>query len=156
MQTRLQILMRSCFKDERKRSSLGDKREQTGKNTHREKIYTPLDLSIQELQQLQEEGETIAAVRKGAEVEINAAGKGFFKKEGLIYRHWTPPRRDEEKMVIEQLVLPQKCRKMVLELAHKLPLAGHMGKNKTAQRILQWFYWPTLYKDTSEYCKTCA
>ena len=45
---------------------------------------------------------------------------------------------------------------MVLELAHSIPLAGHMGKNKTAQRILQRFYWRTLYKDTADYCRTCA
>ena len=63
-----------------------------------------------------------------------------------------PPGRDEE-LVVEQLILPPKCRRVVLELAHSIPLVGHMGKNKTAQRILQRFYWPTLYKDTADYCR---
>ena len=31
-----------------------------------------------------------------------------------------------------------------------------MRKNKTAQRIMQWFYCPSLFKDTAEYCRTCA
>ena len=58
-------------------------------------------------------------------------------------------------MAVEQLVLPKKCRPMVLQLAHDIPLASHMGKNKTAQRVLQRFYWPTLFKDVADHCKAC-
>ena len=42
-----------------------------------------------------------------------------------------------------------------MELAHEIPLAGHIGKEKTRRRIVQRFYWPTLYKDVEEYCKCC-
>ena len=59
-------------------------------------------------------------------------------------------------MAVEQLVLPQQCRKTVLHLAHTIPLAGHMGRDKTTRRILQRFYWPTVYKDTADYCRSCA
>ena len=59
-------------------------------------------------------------------------------------------------MAVEELVLPLQCRKTVLELAHEIPLAGHLGKDKTARRILQRFYWPTLYRDVTELCRTCA
>ena len=75
-------------------------------------------------------------------------------RNGLLCRLWTPPGRDEE-MTTEQLVLPMQCRKAVLEVAHDIPLSGHLGKGKTAQRILQRFYWPTLYQDVAEYCHTC-
>ena len=47
---------------------------------------------------------------------------------------------------VEQLVLPMQCRKAVLQLAHEVPLAAHLGKNKTAKRILSRFYWPNLYR----------
>jgi len=30
-----------------------------------------------------------------------------------------------------------------------------MGKNKSARRILQRFYWPTLYRDIADFCKSC-
>ena len=30
-----------------------------------------------------------------------------------------------------------------------------MGKDKTARRILQRFYWPTVFKDVAEYCCSC-
>ena len=56
---------------------------------------------------------------------------------------------------MEQLVLPTQCRKAVLQLAHSIPLAGHLGRNKTVHRILQRFYWPTVYKDAADYCKAC-
>ena len=41
--------------------------------------------------------------------------------------------------------------KAVREVAHKITMAGHMGKTKTARRILQRFYWPTLYKDIADH-----
>ena len=59
-------------------------------------------------------------------------------------------------MAVEQLVLPKQCRKTVLHLAHTIPLAGHIGRDKTTRRIPQWFYWPTVYKDTADYCRSCA
>ena len=30
-----------------------------------------------------------------------------------------------------------------------------IGKKKTVERILQRFYWPTLYRDVAEWCRTC-
>ena len=59
-------------------------------------------------------------------------------------------------MAVEQLVLPRQCKKVVLNLAHTIPLAGHLGRHKTTRRVLQHFYWPTVHHDVAEYCKTCA
>jgi len=69
-------------------------------------------------------------------------------KNGLMYR---VKARTGELTGREQLVLPNQCRRVVIELAHSIPLAGHMGKNKTIGRILQRFYWPTVYKDVAEF-----
>ena len=44
----------------------------------------------------------------------------------------------------------------VLSMAHEIPSAGHLGKEKTRQRILQRFYWLSLYKDVEEFCQTCV
>ena len=36
---------------------------------------------------------------------------------------------------IEQLVLPTRCRQAVMGLAHNIPMAGHLGRRKTAKRV---------------------
>ena len=58
-------------------------------------------------------------------------------------------------MSVDQLVLPSHCHKTILSLAHEIPLAGHLGQKKTAERILQGFYWPTLFQDVRKVCKAC-
>jgi len=59
-------------------------------------------------------------------------------------------------MAAEQLVLPLQCRETLLKLAYEILLSGHLGKEKTSRKVLQWFYWPTLHQDISEFCKTCG
>ena len=43
----------------------------------------------------------------------------------------------------------------VLHLAHEAPMAGHLGINKTYQKIIQHFYWPGLKKDVKLFCRSC-
>ena len=104
---------------------------------------------------MQATSNSLEAVRKAAQGEVGTAGGGFFKRDGIIYRRWTPPGLDEGEASIDQLVLPASCRKAVLQLAHAIPLAGHMGRKKTAQRILARFYWHNVFKDAAEICRTC-
>lgn len=85
---------------------------------------------------------------------------GEGKKEGdsygLLYRRWLPPGRNGKEMAVEQLVLPKSCRETVMRVAHCIPLAGHQGKDKTARRVLQRFYWPTIYRDVAKFCRSCG
>jgi transposase InsO family protein len=44
----------------------------------------------------------------------------------------------------------------ILALCHTEACGGHFSAKKTAAKILQCgFYWPTLFKDAFEFCKTC-
>ncbi len=104
-----------------------------------------LALSAEELQKLQEADMMLGKVRQAAESQDSE----YFYHDGLLYRRWIPPGRGEE-YGIEQLVLPKACRR-----AHEIPLAGHLGSDKTRQRILRRFYWPTVFKDIEEFCKCC-
>ena len=54
-----------------------------------------------------------------------------------------------------QLILPTDCRHSALELAHSIPLSGHLGRKKTYARLAQRFYWPSMSRDVAEFCRSC-
>ncbi|CAC5398409.1 unnamed protein product [Mytilus coruscus] len=64
----------------------------------------------------------------------------FIMKSGILYREYVAPGEEE----IYQVVLPQKYRAIVLELAHDIPLSGHLGIKKTRDRILHHYFWPDV------------
>ena len=60
--------------------------------------------------------------------------------------------REQEITGVEQLVFPKQCQEVVLRKGHEIPLAGHLETEKTRQRR---FYWPTLFRDVKQFCKSC-
>ena len=85
-----------------------------------------LDISAEELKTLQTTDVTLRSVRDAVKTCEAEQGIGFFTRDGLLYRRWVPSGRREEEMAVEQLVLPEKCRKTVMKLAHSIPLAGEI------------------------------
>ena len=77
----------------------------------------------------------------------------YYRKNGILFRKGTP--RGSQGEEYEQLVVPRKYRAKVLQLAHSIPLAGHMGRDRTATRILKRFFWPNIFKDVADYCHSC-
>ena len=110
-----------------------------------------LDISAVELQMLLKEDIFLANLKVGAGEPQETH---YYLSDGLLYRHWIP-RGCNVELAVDQLVLPTQCRKAVLQLAHEVPIAGHLGKHKTAKRILRRFHWPTLYKDVEDFCRSC-
>ena len=72
-------------------------------------------------------------------------------------RKWRPPDAhcDEKWREVHQVVVPREYRKEILSVAHEAPLAGHLGVNKTEQKVLKFFCWPGLRKDVVAFCKSC-
>ena len=62
---------------------------------------------------------------------------------------------DDEWPARNQIVIPKTYRAEVLSLAHETPLAGHLGINKTHEKMIRHFYWPGVQKDVVEFCRTC-
>ena len=56
---------------------------------------------------------------------------------------------------MEQLVLLLQCRSTVLKLSHDILAASHLGINKTKDRVLQRYYWPGVFRDVANHCRTC-
>lgn len=73
-------------------------------------------------------------------------------RDGVLCRRWIPTR---DTPINTQVVLPRSYWQRVLRMAHDLPMAGHMGVERTLHRIRRHFWWPTVVKDTQEYCKSC-
>ena len=72
-------------------------------------------------------------------------------------RKWRPSdvSVDDTWQARTQIVIPKAYRSEVLSLAHGTPLSGHLGVNKTYQKIINHFYWPGIRKDVVEFCNTC-
>ena len=104
------------------------------------------DVSREELHKLQDEDSAIVSLKK-RKPQLLA------EHNGLWYHLWTPKHCDEP---IEQLILPKHCHKIVCKLVHTIPLAGHLGRDKTVKRITRHFYWPSVFRDVAEYCRRCS
>ena len=91
------------------------------------------------------------------EDELDKVPKGYFIKHGVLMRKWRPANvpATEDWSVVYQIVLPKSYRSEVLNLAHEVPMGGHLGINKTCEKVMKHFYWPRIRKEVSEFCKTC-
>ena len=54
-----------------------------------------------------------------------------------------------------KLVVPEKHRGRVLENAHREVTAGHLGVEKTYERIAQEYYWPRVWHDVYQFVQEC-
>ena len=73
-------------------------------------------------------------------------------ENGLLFR-WKHHTVDEDPT--KQLVLQKSYWNMALWTAHMIPMAGHLGRKKTQDKLLCHFFWPGLYSDMAELCKSC-
>ena len=90
-----------------------------------------VSMSAEELRRLQETDRTLEIIRRAVLKQQSENGVSFVEKEGLIYRVARAPlSRDGG-----ELYTREQCRGMVMELAHSIPLAGHLGKHKTTDRV---------------------
>ena len=98
---------------------------------------------------------TLDNVRKLAETETVTRNGNvrFVVREGLLYCQWNLDGGEED--MVDQLVLPVQCHRIVLEVAHNITIAGHLGNKTMLDRIQQRFYWPSMFHDVSEYRKSC-
>lgn len=117
-------------------------------------------LSRQQLVLAQESDPEISVLIEKSVTEEEAATFPvcYFKKHGVLMRKWRPPdvAADEEWAVKYQIVVPKACnRSEILSMSHETPLAGHLGVNKTYYRILNYFFWPNLRRDVTQFCRSC-
>ncbi|XP_041945156.1 uncharacterized protein LOC121707019 [Alosa sapidissima] len=81
-------------------------------------------------------------------VPASLSGESYVLRDGLLYHQ-------SEGNMPEQLVVPTVLRERVLSLGHSIPWAGHLSTAKTFERVAARFYWPGMYKEIQDLCKSC-
>lgn len=69
---------------------------------------------------------------------------------GLLYRNF-----ENGTTTRKQLILPTHKKQEVLKYYHDIPTAGHLGVEKTLERIKTSFYWSSMREYIQEYCRAC-
>ena len=114
-------------------------------------------LNAGQIRTLQQDDPTLSLVMKKVDRDLtdlsDLANGTYFVKGGLMYRRWVNTVQGGQK--VDQLVVPQLCRAGLLSMAHAIPLAGHMGIEKSRERLLTHFFWPGIYEDVRNFCSTC-
>ena len=142
-------------------TSLFDKNSQSsGAPAPDKKVWDTTDMSLSRQRLIKEQGDDaeLSELRDKAlsEDEITKIPVGYYMKDELLMSKWRPPDipASEDLAVVHKVVVPKSYREEILSMAHSLPLGGHLGVNKTVDKILKQFFWPGLRKDVS-FCKTC-
>ena len=73
--------------------------------------------------------------------------------DGVLCRQYSPS--PMQQMVTEPL-LPPSLKKDALNRNHDAPTAGHLGADKTLERLRRDAFWINMAKDVEEYCKQCS
>ncbi|XP_071949117.1 uncharacterized protein [Antedon mediterranea] len=111
-----------------------------------------LDIGRDKIKDYQVKDRTLISLREQMLVQKDDDTIKIVCKDGILFRQVFTKHQTEP---IEQLVVPYPCRNSVLKVSHDIPLAGHLGRKKTLDRIKQRFFWPGIRKDVTEYCNTC-
>ena len=80
----------------------------------------------------------------------------FYYQDKVLMRVFKPRKLSDDATWAElhQIVLPISLREPIMEIAHG-ELAGHLGINKTGDKLLNDFYWPGLKKDVTSFINSC-
>ena len=107
------------------------------------------------LKQMQREDESLRKYwdRDGVLVK-GQAEISFEEKSGVLYRLYKHPYVNGGKP-LKQVMVPEKLRHLIIEVAHGSIMGGHMGIKKTTDKIQSAFYWPGIQGDVTRFCKSC-
>ena len=70
--------------------------------------------------------------------------------DGVLIKH------DKKRPESSRVYVPRSLRMTYLALSHDLPLAGHLGAEKTLSLLRRSYYWPGMSTDVKNYCRACV
>ncbi len=90
----------------------------------------------------------ILPTQKSQNYNLKKRAANYALAGGVLFRSPDLRTRDSSEFPA-QIVLPQSFRREVLEACHDHPLAGHMGADRTLQKVSQRFWWPAMQHDVA-------
>jgi len=77
--------------------------------------------------------------------------KNYFLNQDkiLMYKYGT------NEQIINLIAIPEKRIKEILYNFHDHHFSGHLGIDKTYKKIMERYFWPTVYKDVRKYVSSC-
>lgn len=93
------------------------------------------------------------------DVKLHDNGSAIVLVDDILYRYWKPSNKKRRQTIYTQLIIPKAYRYDVLWNYHDSKLAGHLGIDKTIDRVRSHCYWPGMIKDIEfwiSHCETCA
>ncbi|XP_063584731.1 uncharacterized protein LOC134762284 [Penaeus indicus] len=93
-------------------------------------------------------------VKSGENVNVKSRTVKYEHVNDLIYRVCLKSKHEYE-IGSKQLVIPEKYRIHVLNLAHDSLTAGHFSHRKTSYKVFSKFFWPGAGAQIKRYCRSC-
>lgn len=116
------------------------------------------DINRDDLIKAQQEDRSLRKARDFAVVgntKRRARGCSRFFYDGrVLCREYVSPRLQHGDPMV-QVVVPEKYRVNVMQLAHEGILGGHLAAKKTSEKVMTSFYWPGIGADILRYCRSC-
>ena len=125
--------------------------------------------SVTDLRKLQQDDDTVGPLLKAVEDQqcppsnvtqgksrkfqlLLQQWKQLYLHKGLLFRRYEDYQGKEQ---WAQLVLPESLKSEVLSSLHSGVAGGHLGKDKTLDRLRERFYWPGHTEDVHKWCRQC-
>ncbi|XP_063847238.1 uncharacterized protein LOC135092552 [Scylla paramamosain] len=98
---------------------------------------------------------SLANIRKQAAEGVSRVNKygttRFCQHRGKLYREVISDLGETR----SQFVVPAQYRHAVMEMGHCAAVGGHMGRQKTQDRISHTFFWPGVMADIARFVRSC-
>ena len=113
----------------------------------------PKTVNLDDLASAQKQDEETNQIITKLQGDESQRPSAFCIEEGLLYHieKGTKTRPHTKK----QLVVPALFRAFVLKDAHDGYLGGHLGIEKTTDKVARSYFWPTMLKDVMQYVQSC-
>ena len=80
----------------------------------------------------------------------------YVLEDGLLFHLQKPPARFRSEPFRKQLAVPNGLRTEIMTACHEEITAGHLGFMRTYEKIRQRYYWPGMYTEIDNWCKSCV